>query len=450
MSSSALKSLIHSPSFQIFMKDSSMSPLLYSLDDSLVPLSRNKYELAFSSSLNLGGSASFDLMRVGLMAGVTIKLRLKGIHKNSATSPHIGGFYNLIKNIKISSHNKTLIQLNKNNIQQRLARMPENVKKQIYSSSQFSGVLPNSHDDDKTSTTYGTRATTQGYWDTNSRGEATGYVYIPFPIFDDLRSSCAFNMEFLENLSLQIDLDEASAVLELAVTDPVTPAPTLDTQNSKLIIHYYDMRTDDLKKFENANYKVDDSNLSLVLRSYYPETSPAVQSINGAGANSSDRVKTFSVPIQCRNLITAIYIRCRNETAQKGLEGCQVKSIALHLDGKEFVKYDAEELQLVSGTSGGVCVSNTALMTSSYVNNASNTNAFENNENFYEIRFDVTKSNAFGGAISARSVGQPELKIEVMGTTGSANDYKVFVECEHISILSISPVDGKITMSQNL
>ena len=447
MSSSVLKSLQHSPSFQIFMKSSDMSPLIYNLDDSLIPMARNKYELSFSSSVDFGGSASFDLMRVGLMNSIILKLRIKDINKAASTEPHIGGFYNMIKNIKISSHNKTLMQLNKNNIQQRLARMPQHLKEQIYSSSQFAGVLPNDHDDNPRSGTYGTvvASNNQGFWNASGRGETTGYIYIPFPIFEDLRTACAFNMEFLENLSLQIDFDTADQVIKVAAG-----APKIDTDNSKLIISYYDLRNDDLKAFENSNYKVDDANLSLVLRSYYSETSPAVLSINGAGATPSDRVKTFSVPIQCRNLITAIYVRVRNESVQKGLEGCPVKSIALNLDGKQYFKYDAEELQLLTGVNGGVVVPNNTLMNKSYSGSANNENNFENSENFYEIRFDVTQSNAFSSALSARSVGQPELKVEVMALNGTGEDYKVFVECEHISILSISPTDGKITTGQNL
>ena len=449
MSSSVLKSLQHSPSFQIFMKSSDMSPLIYNLDDSLIPMARNKYELSFSSSVDFGGSASFDLMRVGLMNAIILKLRVKGIHQADTTTPNIGGFYNMIKNIKISSHNKTLMQLNKNNIQQRLARMPHHMKEQIYSSSQFAGVLPNDHDDNPRSATYGTivASADAGYWNSSGRGEATGYLYIPFPIFEDLRTACAFNMEFLENLSLQIDFDTHD---QLLTQSSGASAPEIDTDNSKVIISYYDLRNDDLKSFENANYKVDDANLSLVLRSYYSETSPAVQAIDGDGSTEADRVKTFSVPIQCRNLITAIYVRVRNETLQQGLEGVQVKSISLNLDGKQYFKYDAEELQLISGTNGGVVVPNNALAHATYNNAGTNRNGFDNNENFYEIRFDVTRSNAFSSALSARSVGQPELKVEVMAINTNSENYKVFVECEHISILSISPTDGKITTGQNL
>tara|TARA_R100000278_G_scaffold36259_1_gene32637 strand:- start:2377 stop:3669 length:1293 start_codon:yes stop_codon:yes gene_type:complete len=430
------------------MKSSDMSPLIYNLDDSLIPMARNKYELSFSSSVDFGGSASFDLMRVGLMNAIILKLRVTGVDKTAeSTSPNIGGFYNMIKNIKISSHNKTLMQLNKNNIQQRLARMPQHVKEQIYSSSQFAGVLPNDHDDNPRSSTYGTRAGTVGYWNTDGRGETTGYLYIPFPIFEDLRTACAFNMEFLENLSLQIDFDSHDQLLSQVSS---AAAPKIDTDNSKVIISYYDIRNDDLKAFENANYKVDDANLSLVLRSYYSETSPAVQTIDGDATNESDRVKTFSIPIQCRNLITAIYVRVRNESVQQGLEGVPVKSISLNLDGKQYFKYDAEELQLISGTNGGVVVPNNALTHASYKNDGTNKNGFDNNENFYEIRFDVTRSNAFSSALSARSVGQPELKVEVMAINNNPENYKVFVECEHISILSISPTDGKITTGQNL
>ncbi|MAB40041.1 MAG: hypothetical protein CL525_13240 [Aequorivita sp.] len=435
---SQLRSLENSPSFQIFQQNSSMSPLIYDLDDSLIPMSRNKYELSFSSSAALGGSASFDLLRVGLLNAIILKLRFTGFATSSVG--HFGGGYNVIKEVSILSHNKKLLRMNRNNIQQKIGKMPYHVRRQIESSAMMMGVVPNDHDD-STAATQGTRAATPGYFNTNSRTDATTYLYIPFSIFDDLRTACSWNMEFLENLTLQIDFEEGAALA-------TGGTPVLDTSNSKVIVSYYDLRNSDMKKFEQANYKVDDNNLSLVLKDYYTETSPAAVALDGDSATLANRTTTFSVPIQCRSLITSIYVRVQNTDDQNGLEGVRVEEISLNLDGKEFVKYKAEELQLLTAVVGGVSVGN------NYAQRLSSTTGtqeiVDGHENYYELKFNVNQSNAFSSALSARSVGQPELKVKIFANTNDSKNYKCFVECEHISLLSISSTDGKIQKSQNL
>ena len=435
---SQLRSLENSPSFQIFQQNASMSPLIYDLDDSLIPMSRNKYELSFSSSTSLGGSASFDLLRVGLLNAVILKLRFTGFDATSVG--HFGGGYNVIKEISILSHNKKLLRMNRNNIQQKIGQMPYHVRKQIESSSMMSGCVPNDVDDSK-DTSEGTLAQVVGYFDTNSNKESTTYLYIPFSVFDDLRTACSWNMEFLENLTLQVDFEEKEA---LATNNS---SIALDTTNSKVIVSYYDLRNSDMKKFEQANYKVDDNNLSLVLRDYYTETSPAVATLDGDDGALANRTHTFSIPIQCRSLITSIYVRVQNTSTQNGLEGVKVEEISLNLDGKEFIKYKAEELQLLTAVVGGVSVGNN--LAQRLVQSGSE-DVVDPHENYYELKFNVNQSNAFSSALSARSVGQPELKVKIYGSTRNSNTYKCFVECEHISLLSISSTDGKIQKSQNL
>lgn len=436
---SQLRSLENSPSFQIFQQNASMSPLIYDLDDSLIPMSRNKYELSFSSSTALGGSASFDLLRVGLLNAVILKLRFTGFDATSVG--HFGGGYNVIKEISILSHNKKLLRMTKNNIQHKIAQMPYHVRKQVESSAMMSGCLPNDVNDAKGDALEGTLKDTIGYFGANSNKESTTYLYIPFSIFDDLRTSSSWNMEFLENLTLQVDFEDKTAL----ATNNTTIA--LDTANSKVIVSYYDLRNSDMKKFEQANYKVDDNNLSLVLKDYYSETSPAVASLDGDSNVLSNRIHTFSVPIQCRSLITSIYVRVQNTSTQNGLEGVKVQEISLNLDGKEFVKYNAEELQLLTSVVGGVSVGNN--LAQRLVQSGAD-DVVDKHENFYELKFNVNQSNAFSSALSARSVGQPELKVKVFASTTDPCDYKCFVECEHISLLSISSTDGKIQKSQNL
>lgn len=446
---SALKSLENSPSYNIFQENANFGNMIYSLDDSLVSLSKNKYELSFPSTTTLGSAVNFDLLRVGILQGIILKLRLTGFTASSTEGSEsigaVGGFVNCIDEIKISSHHKTLLTLNASNIQHRYAKLPSGVRAQVETACQYTGIIPNDHDDDPNSASYGTIGGAIGYFGhANSRTEATGYVYIPFSIFSDLRNMASWNMEFLENLQLNVKLATGTNIVEQAA------APALDATNSKVIVSYYDMRPEDMKKFEQENYKIENGNLNLVLKDYYNESKPSTVTINGTGNTKEERVKTFNVPIQCRNLITSIYVRVRNDTKQYGLEGVRVRSIGLYLDGREFVKYEGDELNLISGVDGGVTIAKNSRRSASESGLSSAPSAFDEDEHFYELKFNQNESNAFSGAISARSTANPKLLVEVMASNNAAETYSCTVCCEHISLLSISQLDGRVNVSQNL
>jgi len=460
MSNAQLQSLVNSPSYNIFMENSTMSPMIYTLDKSVVPLSRNKYELSFSSSTKFGSSVSFDLLRVGILDSIVLKLRATGFSADKTT---YGGWINALKSVHISSHNKRLLSLTPDNILQRIARMPKAVRDQIESSCQLAGVRPNDYNDDiNDHNKYGrvglSTATdadaTYGIFGAKSRKESTGYVYLPFSIFDDLRTKCSFDMEFVENLQLDIEFADKMQLIEPAVgTATLTANPVLDTVNSKVIVSYLDMMSSDLKKFENENFKIEGADLNLVCQDYYKEAVPATLKIKGSSTNAEavgtadGRVAKFKIPISCRNLITAVMIRVQNKKTQSGLEGVKVLKIALNLDGKEFLSVDGEELNLISSVAGGVSVPNVASNFTAHGNQSGH----DIRENFYEIKFSQAQSNAFSGGLSARSTASPNLVITVPATRiGTADDYECIVNCEIISLLSISQLDGKISKSQNL
>lgn len=453
---SALRSLELSPSFQLLQESgSSMSNMIYTLDDSTVPLAKQKYELNLPSSTAFGSNVSLDLLRVGLLSGITLKLHLHKFAANSVGA--VGGGYNAIKQISLCSHNKKIITLDKSSIQWRLSKLEEKLRDQVYSSSQYFGVVPNLVGmDDSVAAEYGKRiADTTTFSSTEDAVDNTStvFLYIPFCIFEDgLRTMASFNMEYIENLTLNVEFDVASEMVDSG------SSPSLKASQSKVIVHYFDMTNDDKRKFEEMNYQVknDDGdgaingNLSIVLKDYYVE--PAVPNLlikHNAGENTlatssvAGRIGVFQQNLTCRNVITSIYVRVQNLDSQSGLEGVDsIESIELQLDGKSYVKYDREELMLRSSVNHGISVPDQGM--------AAGRNASK--DNYLELKFDMNKSNAFSGAISARNTGSPKLIVRCLASNTSTpdNGYKLHVVCEHISMITIQEIDGRIQKSQNL
>lgn len=453
---SALRSLELSPSFQLLQESgSSMSNMIYTLDDSIVPLAKQKYELNLPTSCNFGSNVSLDLLRVGILSGITLKLHMNGFNASSVGA--VGGGYNAIKQISLCSHNKKIITLDKSSIQWRLSKLDERIRDQVYSSAQYFGVVPNQIGVDETNDSeYGKRVstgTTFSATEDSVANTSTQYLYIPFCIFEDgLRTMASFNMEYIENLTLNIEFDVASEMVDTG------GSPSLKASQCKVIVHYFDMTNDDKRKFEEMNYKVKnedgdgavDGNLSMVLKDYYVE--PAVPSLKVqhnataklATSNVAGKVGVFQQNLTCRNVITSIYIRVQNADSQKGLEGIDsIESVELQLDGKSYVKFDREELMLRSAVNMGVSVPDQGVAVS---RNASD-------DNYLELKFDMNKSNAFSGAISARNTGSPKLIVRCLANNTSAsgdNGYKLHVVCEHISMITIQEIDGRIQKSQNL
>ena len=444
MSDSLLNSTLNSPSYQIFQEQSTMSPFLYSAPESLIGASKNKYSLSFPSTADMNKQVRFDLLRVGLVYCIIAKIRIKVVNASGSTvTGAMGGAVNLIKSADLTTHNRKILTITKDSINNWINKLPQAQRDVIINSVQFDGILPNKYDDDSSSTTFGQTvdATTLT---TGNTHYITTYVYLPFPCFHHL-ATC-LDTTFLEDMAVQIQIGADSDLLEAATG---TATVTIDTTNSQLDVYYINVSNDNYKAYQRGQFSLEAGrNLNILLQDVYEEKSKQTGTLDHDTTTASEEI---DLPINCRNLIKEIVIRATPDTSGYGLEGVEVMDIAIHLNGKEYIKWTSQELLLLNCISKSTAVNLGATNQVGSHWNAANSNAGMDNI-IYTLPFTLNDSMAFSGALSARNCGNPFVRVRVREVTdGDSNQtYTVRMHCEFYSIISISQTDGRILKSQNI
>jgi len=452
-SNGQLQSLTNSPLVQLFSEEASMADLIYSQAPSMIPISKQKYELNFPSTAGLNKSINLNLLRVGICYGLTLKLRFRVADTTKVGC--FGGALNAIREVSINTHNKKIFRMTGNYIQQRVGRMSD-TKKQVFKELvQYDGIMPNVYVDDETAATYGNLSNQSVFSDGTDPKFATCYLWLPFACFDNPMTY--LDTQFLENLVLNIQFNPANKIIE-----GDSGECTLDTSNCKLIVNYYDMNQNTYKAYQKANFNVaNNQNLNMVLEDVYEEKSV----VSGAiGASATSMVK-LTCDLNCRNLIKSIYLRViLNENGavaagavkQHGLEGTPIDKVLLHLNGREFIRFDASELRLLNTMSKEGIRKGQAHWTAvglGHLNYSADTPAARaTQENFYELNFSLDQAHAFSSALSAKNSGNPMIEVwcPAQSASGTAYTAKLYVHCNYYSVISISQVNGSIAVSQNL
>jgi hypothetical protein len=252
-------------------------------------------------------------------------------------------------------------------------------------------------------------------------------MYVPL-LFECFKTTNNYlDMAFMEECTLLLEF-ETSANMFIKPTAWTVGEIKIDFDNTQLLAYYVAMSDSDLRKYENANFSVDEP-LSMLSRSTYPETTTTVAGIN---ATETSAIINFN----CPNLIEKSIITLTKNTASKKLgDFLAVSKIEYYIGGRLVYSSSGQEELLenavfFSAGLGPVRWSNSALTQNIYVH-------------YWNLL--GSQSDRCSGFVSGKN--SSNFSVKVFFVPDETETY--YIDCVHsvAQVISISGTSGKCAVS---
>ena len=468
--SSLAKALTHN--------NSVINPFVYQLKKGVVPFSRNKYEVPFKET-DFNKNMRLKINKLGLVQNMTLKIKVQiegggavggdGTEQTGDLKPKTGGGISIIRRCALSNGKDEILVLNKETLNYMMSTFEWKKEVGMKLMSQYGGVQADLYTKDGVLQSGFVEklkkvhdgGTLDGVTYTATKATATFYIPLLFTPFCNDKTAEYLDFSFFQQLYLNVDLDGHENLIDGTTT---SNKPSIDWQNSKLIVNYLNFTNPDYSQIQRNHFHHD---LNYLYSDYWLFDDVVV-------SLQKNTLAKAVVPIPCDKLIKRIYIRVnaksKDELGMKGLE-C-IDKVTLSAVGREVIEFDGTELLAMryyeSGGKGSApFISNLNKNTKeSRFSTAGTQFPSDDNYNIDELdsvyyivdftlpalcRNEYEAEPTYSGGVSFKNNMNAELTITLNDYLfeDSAHDVEVKTFAEHYSVLRINENSGEIEVAEN-
>jgi len=457
MADYVINSLATSATCAALSKDSGIDHLIYKLNKSPAPFSKQNYNIQFPSNSQFNQKIRLKLHRIGIICGMQMIVRVD-LKESSGESMSTfrGGWLNFFKRITITDGKHVIQTITPEWYNYWMSTLTYKKQMAIMAGIKYTGIQSDHLMIDGTIP----GANEIGDITDSLSAKATCYMVLPFPSF--IGSSQRWvDASFLSQLYVEIDVNPLSSFINACSSS------TIDYSSSSLQVSYVNLPEELYQQYQKSNYSLNGKNLNWVLSEIWEEQSVASASLDGNVAGSTKEVVT--VDLNCNRLVKRIYVRVSGASISNGIGGIEIfGNIRLFMNGAKWGEWRANSLQLQRVMNGGKSDAGPLIIKMNknyseetydylqYIENSHNTfDRDECSENLFYIidltvpKFsDILENPAFEGGVSLSSVSQPYLEVDVHAASDTAQVYTVHCYCETYNILNVNQFSGEITQSE--